>query len=174
MYNRFLGILLLVVAPGCAAPVDRGAPPALPPDVTDPDVLLVVIDRETQQGRVHTFDAWANNHGENLLFTRGTCYTPWSWTLTRDGKEVATAPPTATCQPISWAEFPPGTNRTTQIGWNKTVWHPDAAASGEGRYVKAERGWYVASIAFSFYRSQDAERYCCPEQVQQRFPVWAG
>lgn len=168
-------LVLMVTLAGCILPIQEDRPGAVsmtgsvPPRTVPPGVKLSLsFETSSHPDPVLKFQAWAENQAASALYTRGNCYSPWSWTLTHEGEPVERGPPTVTCDPISWADFPSRSNQTWSAGWNGTVWGPDEGTNDfeDGDYEPAPEGDYVATIRFAFYRDKNADRYCCPELAE--------
>jgi hypothetical protein len=158
--------LVFLILAGCIqeAPIGEPVEGRWATAANPPMALSAVYSSEEHEG-VYSFRAWSKNEGTKMAWTRGTCYTPWSWRVLQDGEEMRRGPPQSNCQPLSWAEVAPGVNQTTASGWNRTVWVPRGDGFDSGDYRPAPRGDYRIEVTYSFYRSMDESRYCCPEQV---------
>lgn len=176
MRSAFALLLLASLAfAGCIRLEDeQGPPPAsVARAATNPPVRLSAAF--SLDAGSHSFQAWAENQGKSMMWTRGNCYSPWSWQVLRNGEPVQTGPVLGTCQPISWAQMGPGDNQTKLGAWNGTVFKPRQGDAHEaGDYEKAPHGDYTIEVRFSFYRSQDESRYCCPEFVKVTTGVRVG
>lgn len=165
-------VLASLVLAGCLVPHDPpSAIPAegqIPPRTVAPGVRLS-LSFETGSGPegVLHFQAWSENLSNGTLYTRGQCYSPWSWKLTRDNEPVERGPPETNCQPISWADFPARSNQTWSSGWNGTTWkrNPDGVDSLDGTWQPGESGDYLATVQYAFYRTKNSGSYCCPEMA---------
>lgn len=108
----------------------------------------------------------ATNASAKTYYVSSICTPEWRERMERDGQEVQHRESMAYCAAWGVGPFAPGTSRTYELEWNKTLWN-----DADGSYKPAGNGDYAWTFELMTYSDADGNGY---QTLVVQFPILIG